>query len=128
MLFETASQPLVFALLLLTGFLCGFLYDLAGYIVFLCKKNKIVQIVFDFVSSILIFAIFYLAVLNWDFGEFRLYHYFAFFSGLIFQRYTLGKFIAKLLDKCYNLFVKLTQKMVKGAQKLKWKKKHNNPS
>lgn len=125
MLFETSNQPQIFLLLVIAGFFCGFVYDMSTYIIFLCKKNKVVQIIFDFIASIAVFAIFYACVLFWDYGEMRFFHFFAFFSSLVFQRYTLGKFIAKLFDKCYNLFIKLFENIVKGAQKLKWKKKHN---
>lgn len=127
MLFETLFQPKIFFFLMLIGFASGFVFDVCGYFVFLCKNNKIVKIIFDFFGATIIFAIFYASVLMLDYGDFRLYHFLTFATFLLLQRYTLGKLIAKLLDTCYNAFVKIFEKLSKGLQKIKWKKtNHNN--
>lgn len=126
MLYETVFQTKIFFFMLLIGFGCGFIYDVCFYIVFLCKNNKIVRVVFDFLGTLIIFAIFYFAVLKLDYGDFRAYHFFVFTAFLLLQRYTLGKIIAKLLDKCYNIFIKLFEKIAKGLQKIKWKKTNHN--
>lgn len=126
MLFETLFQPKIFFFLMLIGFASGFVYDICLYIVFLCKNNKIVKIIFDFLGTTIIIAIFYLSVVMLDYGDFRIYHFLTFTTFLLLQRYTLGKLIAKLLDKCYNVFIKIFEKISKGIQKSKWKKTNHN--
>jgi len=128
MLFETLFQPKIFFFLMLIGFASGFVYDICLYIVFLCKNNKIVKIIFDFLGTTIIIATFYFSVLYLDYGDFRAYHFLTFIIFLLLQRYTLGKLIAKLLDKCYNVFVKLFEMISKGLQKIKWKKTNHNNS
>ncbi len=113
MLFETLSQPQIFWFLALIGFLSGFIFDISGYIVFLCKKNKIVKIILDFLASLTTFFVFYLAVSKIDFGAVRAYHLLAFLSSFSTQRISLGNIIAKLFDWCYNLFTKIIQKIFK---------------
>ena len=126
MLFETLFQPKIFFYLMLVGFASGFVFDVCLYIVFLFKNNKIALMVMDFVACIIIFTIFYLAVLVLDYGAFRAYHLVTFLCFLVLERYTLGKLIAKLLDKCYNAFIKVFEKIARGLQKIKWKKTNHN--
>lgn len=124
MLFETLSQPRVFALLFAIGFLSGFVFDATNYIVFLCNKNKTAKIVFDFFATLICFAVFFLATLKFDYGNIRLFHIFAFVLPLALQRKTLGNVIAKLFDWCYNLFKSILQKTLKGLRKKKDDEKH----
>ncbi len=118
MLYETLNQPTIIFFLFLIGFSCGFLFDLKSYIVFLCRENKIVKIIFDFIFSIFVFSIFYLSVLKLDYGELRLFHFIIFFGSILLQRLTLGKLIAKLFNWCYTKFTNLTKKI----QTIGWKK------
>lgn len=113
MLFETLSQTQIFWNLALIGFVSGFIFDLSTYVVFLCKKNKIVKILFDFFATILVFLCFYFIVSKIDYGTIRLYHLFAFFAFFAIQRISLGKIIAKFFDWCYNIFIKTLQKILK---------------
>lgn len=113
MLFETLSHPQIFWYLALIGFLSGLFFDFSAYIVFLCKKNKVVKIVFDFFSTVAVFFIFYIAVSKIDYGSIRFYHLLAFLSFFTIQRITLGKIIAKLFDWCYNIFIRALQKISK---------------
>lgn len=128
MLFETLLQPQIFLFLALWGFVCGFLYDISAYIIFLCKNNKIVRIVFDFICTMCVFLIFYYCVLRIDYGDLRFYHGLTFGLFLILQRITLGKLIAKVFDRCYTLFIKVCEKISRGLQKIKWKKTDHNKS
>jgi uncharacterized protein YacL len=128
MLFETLSQPKIFAFLAMAGFLTGFVFDVSNYILWLCKKNKIVQIATDFLATMISFVIFYLVVLKLNYGSVRLYQIFAFVITFIIQRITLGKIIANFFDWCYNLFTKILQKLLKGLQKKKHEKHNNQPT
>lgn len=120
MLYETLNQPIICLLLILIGFLSGFVYDISNYIVFLCKNNSVVKIIFDFLATICIFSIFYVSILNLDYGRLRLYHFLIFFIFLILERISLGKLIAKLIDICYNLLTKMFNKI--GGLNI-WQKK-----
>lgn len=122
MLYETSTQPLIFLILLLTGFATGFLYDLRLSIVFLSKNNKIVKIILDFLTSLGTCFILFLLVLKFDFGELRLFHFLVFYISLGLQRITLGKMIAKLSLWCYNLTRKFCEKNQIRTKKCKKEK------
>lgn len=107
MLYETLNQPIICIILIMVGFLSGFIYDLSNYIIFLCNNNKVIKHFFDFLATILAFLIFYFTILKIDFGNVRFYHVIIFLIFLILQRITLGKLIAKTIQICYNYIVKL---------------------
>ena len=118
-LFETANQPLVLFCCILSGFLSGLIFDLGGLLCFLCKKNKIVQIICDLFSTLLCFFVAFCICYKLNFGQFRLYIPLIFFTFVYLERITLGKLVAKAYLKCYNVFEKTTQKILKVIQKNK---------
>lgn len=118
MLFETLSQPQIFWTLALFGFLSGFVFDVSAYIVFLCKKNKIIKTIFDFFASICVFCIFYLIVLKIDYGAVRIYHILTYFLSVLLQRICLGNIIANFFDWCYNIFINIIKKKLKRQKYL----------
>lgn len=124
MLFETLAQPWVFFMLVLTGFLSGFAFDIAAYVVFLCKGNRVVKVFADLAATLTAFAVFYLCVLWVDYGAIRAYHVLTFVLFLTLEQLTLGKFFAKVIDKCYTLLVKMFEHLAKGLQKIKWKNRN----
>lgn len=128
MLFETLSQPHIFLSLALIGFVSGFVFDISGYIVFLCKKNNVVKIVLDFLASLATFAIFYFAVSYLEYGNIRFYHLLSFVSSFSAQRITLGNIIAKFFDLCYNQFTKLMQRLLKRTHKTKEDNEQQEPN
>lgn len=119
MLYETLNQPIICLFLILIGFVSGFVYDVSNYIVFLCKNNKIVKIIFDFLSTIIVSIIFYVSIVQFDYGDFRLYHFVLFFAFLLLERISLGKLIAKLIQICYNFITKTFALL----RRILWKKK-----
>ena len=78
MLYETLNQPLICLILLLVGFLSGFIYDISNFILFLCKNNFVIKIILDFISTILCFA--------FIFNANRLLYPVSFWFGIIFVR------------------------------------------
>lgn len=118
-LFETANQPLVLFCCILFGFLSGLIFDLGGLLCFLCKKNKIVQIICDLFSTLLCFFVAFCICYKLNFGQFRLYIPLIFFTFVYLERITLGKLVAKAYLKCYNVFEKIMQKILKVIQKNK---------
>lgn len=111
MLFESLLQPKIFLIVFCIGFCSGFVFDLAGYIVFLCKHNKVVKFIFDYLATVITFAIFFLTILLVNYGEFRVYHFIAFYGALLLERFTLGKLVKKLINFVYTQFLKLIQKL-----------------
>lgn len=125
LLFETLSQPLVFLILFGIGFLCGFLFDLEKYVLFLVNKNKVIEIVLDvFLTFSTCFSL-YLSVVRFYFGELRVFLIIAFSLGLFVQRISLGRLIAKSFEKCYIGFRKLVSKITNGKFKKKKEKSTN---
>lgn len=111
LLYETLSQPLIFAVISLIGFSSGLIFDLRNYICFLFAKNKIVSITLDVVATILVCLIFLIGNLYFNFGEFRVYVILAFIIGLLIERVTLGIIVGKICSWCYNKFRKLVLKI-----------------
>lgn len=109
-LFETQSQPVIFLLILLVGFVSGFVFDISKYIVFLCNKNKVVQAVLDVVSLSAIAVVYFLSQLFLNYGQFRFYLLMCFVAAILFQRVTVGKIIAKVCLKCYNALAAVIRK------------------
>ena len=112
-LFETLNQPYILILLIIFGFLSGFLFDFAYIISFLCNENKIVKNIFQFFAVFFSFFILFLLNLNINYGQFRVYIFVVFFFFLFIQRITVGKLIAKTKIWCYNTFKKLTKLILK---------------
>lgn len=126
LLFETLSQPLTFLIIFGIGFLCGFLFDFENYFLFLVNKNKIIEIILDVFLTIGTCLILYLSIVKFNFGELRVFLIVAFCLGLFVQRISLGRLIAKVVEKCYIGFRKLVSKITYGKFKKKKEKNINN--
>jgi hypothetical protein len=111
LLYETLSQPLIFLIVLCAGLGSGLVFDIRNYISFLCAKNKIIDVVLDILSILIVCFVLFLINLKINFGQFRFYIPVAFFIGLIIERYTLGLFVAKICSWCYNKFRNLISKL-----------------
>ena len=122
LLYETLSQPLVFLVVFAIGFGSGFVFDLRNYIHFLCNKNKVVSVVLDVVATVVCCLVFLFAILNFNFGEMRLYLILAFILGLLLQRFSLGYIIAKFFVWWYNVLKKVVSKINYGKPKKKQEK------
>lgn len=107
LLYETLSQPIIFIIALFIGMGSGLIIDLRHYVYFLCNNNKIVGVVLDLIATLLCCFIFFCLVLNFNFGEMRLYLIISFVCGLLIERFSLGLIVAKLSRLCYNKFRKL---------------------
>ena len=126
MLYETLSQPKIFFLLLLFGFLSGFVFDLTTLLNYFFNQNKITRQIFLFLSSFITLIIFTECNLWLNFGDVRFFAFFGFFLGIILQRLSIGKLLAKFMDKCYNLIVNLTKRINKIFYGRKEKKNNQN--
>ena len=93
MLYEVSTQPKVFAILAIVGFLCGFLFDVKDVLFF--KSNKII-------SQIALFFVTFILNLTLNFGQFRLFAVVAFFLSFFIQRAIIKNFVANKILKCYN--------------------------
>ncbi len=117
MLFESLSQPKIFILLFLYGLCSGLIFDFCEFIVFLCNKNKIIKIIFEFFATSISIFIFFIVILKLDYGDLRFYHICSFWGALIIQRITIGKLFEKVFDWCYNSFVKYVNLLIKKLNK-----------
>ena len=102
MLFETLSQPTTFLWLSLSGFLCGFLFDITSTILHICKKNRFIFNIFAFFATFFVLFLFFLINLHCNYGEIRFFSIFAFAISFTLQRYLSKNFIAKVVLKWYN--------------------------
>ena len=101
MLLETLSQPLVFLMLIIVGFLSGIVFDFSNFIWKTTNKNKNFKHILDFFSTLIVFSLFFLCIYLFNFGEIRVYEIFVFFLFFSIQRLTLGKLVEKFIDLCY---------------------------
>lgn len=111
MLYETLSQPKLLLVFIIFGFLSGFVFDISNFIKVLSKNNKIVNIILDFVSTVINLGLLFLVNLTYNYGEFRAFAIAVYEFGFTIQRFTLGKLLAKLFLWCYNAFVKGISKL-----------------
>lgn len=116
-LYETLGQPELLMILCLVGFASGIIFDFANFVYFLCDKNKFARIVLDVVASLVCFVIFFVVVLNLNYGDFRVWQILFFVASLLIQRAFMGKVLAKVFEICYNYFIKKLKKIFKFFQK-----------
>lgn len=111
MLFETLSQPKLLLLFIIFGFLSGFVFDISNFIKVLTKNNKVINIILDFVSTIINALVLFVVNLYFNYGEIRLFAIAIFELGFTIQRLTLGKIFAKFFILLYNLVLKILKKL-----------------
>ena len=125
MLYETLAQPKVFLVLFAFGFLSGLIFDFLKLLNYFFDNNKISRQIFTFLGVVLSFLIFVETNLWFNYGDIRFFAFFSFFLALILQRATLGKLLAKFMDKCYN-FLKNLGKRIIGKLHGRKKKEQNH--
>lgn len=102
MLYETLSQPKIFAVIVFAGFLSGFLFDFKHILFLFFKKNKFLNQFLSFFSLFSVFFIFFVTNLKINFGEIRFFIIFGFALSFAIQRFISQNFLAKPIAKCYN--------------------------
>ncbi len=104
MLYPTLNQPLMFLLLIITGFVCGVIFDLFNIIVSLLGNDKYSRHFFSFLSVLFSFAILFIVNLKFNYGQFRLYIIAITLISFFLER-LISKFLwTKLIKKCYSIF------------------------
>ncbi len=104
MLYETLSQPKIFALIVLAGFLSGFLFDFKQILLSVFKKNKILNHILSFFALFFVIFSFFLTNLKINYGEIRFFTIFSFYLSFSIQRFISQNFLAKQIAKCYNKY------------------------
>ncbi len=125
MLFSTQFQFSIFLSIFFIIFAASFLFDVSALIYELTAKNNVVKNIFDFVAMTLVCVVFFFVVLSKNFGEFRWFCFLAFALGIIIQRMTFGKIIAKFYSLWYNAFEKTKQRINQKLQTRHGKSKKN---
>ena len=110
MLYETLMQGQILLWLLLSGFLCGFIFDLARFFHALCEYNKWIRHILDFFATLMASGVFFVVVLNVAFGVIRLWQILCFAASFALQRATVGRLLAKGFAVCYNSLSKKLKK------------------
>lgn len=116
-LYETVSQPLNFLFIFFIGLGSGLIFDVFRYLNFLCNKNSVIEKIFDFISVVICGGVFFLSVLELNYGEFRFYLLLSYLLGILLERFSLGLFIAKICSYCYNKFTQIVNKTFKRKNK-----------
>lgn len=122
MLYETLSQPLILLQILGVGFLSGVVFDLNTFFYILCDKNKIARFILDILSTLAVFVVFFLLILNIAYGEIRVYQIAVFVIALAVERLTIGKLVAKAIFVCYNFCGKVLRKTYKKLSNFRKKR------
>ena len=122
MLYETLSQPSIFLVLLLIGFVSGFIFDILRLVNYFFNQNKISEQILLFLGICALFLIFTETNLFINFGDIRFFPAFAFLVGLFLERISFGKLFAKVVHKCYNYIIKFWQRVGKYLNERKKKK------
>lgn len=128
MLFSTSGQFSIFIYILFCSFCCGFLFDISALLTIFCNKNKIAKNIFNFVSMSLTLFIFYRLNIVINYGEIRWFCILALLLGLVVQRITIGKIIAKFYNWWYIIFEKFKTKINKSLTKIKGKNERKKES
>ena len=111
MLYETLSHPKLLVIFLLTGFVCGLVFDIGNFIKFLFCNKKTTSVILDFCQTALSILIAFLINLKLNYGEIIFFPVLIVLVSFIIERLTLGKIIAKFIFSCYNVIIKLNKKL-----------------
>lgn len=107
MIFFSANQLYSFCLILFCGMICGLIYSI--FCVFLTKshQNKLIDFIFNFITSIFIGVLLIFSVIFFNSGQFNLVIIVAFFIGLMWSTKSL-KFLLDFFEiKVYYIYIKL---------------------
>ena len=93
------------------GFGLGGVYDIVYFFKLTLKNNYIVSNLFNFLYVCLYGLVVLFSVINFNYGQFRLFLVLSFVFGTFLHRKTLGKLFAKIFLCLYN-------KLCKGLKSL----------
>lgn len=116
MLYPTLNQPLVIIMMLIAGFASGIVFDVCRILTTLSGNDRLSKHLFDFIATILSFAILFLNNLHFNYGQFRVYVVAIFLLSFWIERKLVQKLWTKLLQKWYSNIVQRRED---------WKKKRN---
>lgn len=102
MLYETLSQPATLLILSSIGLFSGIIFDIKNILIYLFKKNKIINQILLFFSILILFFIYYLINLKINYGEIRFFSIFIFFLAFSIERFFVQNFLANKILRCYN--------------------------
>jgi hypothetical protein len=100
------SSFVLFCLGLGLGFLLGAVYDIVYFLKLTVKNNFIVSNILNFVYVCFYGLVVLGSVINFNYGQFRLFLVLSFVLGTLLHRKTLGKIFAKIFLCLYNKLCK----------------------
>lgn len=95
-------QAKLFFLFLAFGAVLGVLWGILNFIKQLFNKNIIVSQLLEIPFAAMFVLGFFVALINFNFGEYRFYLLVAWVLGFLIERKTLGKLFAKVYYWLYN--------------------------
>ena len=106
MIFFSINQLYSFCLILFCGILCGLIYSI--FCVFLIKnhQNKLINFIFNFLTSIFVGILLIFSVNIFYFGQFNLIIILSFFIGFIWSTKTLRFLLDFFETKVYYIYNK----------------------
>ena len=119
-----AQQYVLFFYFLLLGVAIAFIYNIFQAVVFIFKKNIVIQIIFDFIFMASAGLAFMFCCNKFNSGQIRWFLVLATIFGIYLHFKTLGKIFAKVGILLYNHLVKLNGKFKNskvGKVLFKWK-------
>lgn len=111
MLYETLSHPKLALIFLFLGLVGGLIFDIGNFIKFLFANKKLPCVILDIIQTSLCLFLIFIVNLKVNYGVVRLFPYILFLISFYLERISLGKIIAKIYLKCYNLLTKLNFKL-----------------
>lgn len=111
MLYQTLQQPKLLVVFLITGFVCGSLFDVGNFIKFLCLNKKIAIIILDLIQTAIVLFIIFIVNLQFNYGEIRIFPLLIFLFAFVIEKITLSKMFVKFYKACYNRFIKLNERI-----------------
>ena len=100
MLYQTVSQPKIFLIFSLFGFLCGIFFNIRNMLHI--KKYVIFRHFFDFFATFITLFIFFILNVKFNFGEFRFFLLISFLLSFTIGNFITTNFLAKPVSNCYN--------------------------
>ena len=98
------------------GIMTGLMSDLSYFIKKIFKQNLIINIVLDFCVYFIGMVFIFLTITKMHDGIFRIYDIVGFVFGVIIEKMSLSKLIAKFFDILYNKFTKVKRDLIRNEK------------
>lgn len=102
MLYSTLIQPSTFFKLSVFGFLAGFGFAVFNFLIKKIAKFRFLNYFSHFFAYLFAFLCFFFSNLNFNFGEYRLFSFVAFFVSFFISNFFASKILGDFVFRWYN--------------------------